>query len=90
MLGGGGGWGWGGARGKVVFRKATIPLGERWKQAVKSEPGRGKCEHAVYKANSVQEHTLFSELEKCATTLLTILCKYQTDTEDNVFRMETA
>lgn len=29
-----------------------------------------------------QEHTLFSELEKCATTLLTILCKYQTDTED--------
>lgn len=29
-----------------------------------------------------QEHTLFSELEKRATKLLTILCKYLTSTED--------
>lgn len=34
------GAGVGGARGRVVFRKATIPLGALERQAVKSEPGR--------------------------------------------------
>ena len=81
-------WWWGGGRGGVVFRKATIPLGAVERQAVKSEPGRGNtcvkvpANTQFRKQTLTQEHILFSELEKCATKLLAILCKYLTNAED--------